>query len=297
MKKLLITLCLGFCSFNLGLAKESLDESPKAQVYTLYTQSQLDRFSFPLKVSIQELVQMLRDDLGMRVHFENECLSEEDACTAKDIVERYTSLGSLSEKEKFLLESAKKLVDSNKGYVVIDYPKQYLSLEPEDLLDSSTLIKKIEATNLYIVEHFNDGIIVYPKNVSYENVESFAGDFESFGDVRRKLDDLLRERNLYYFVVTNNPPKNYDFKVDVKGENFRIFLSKFAEKLGRDYVWNISGYEKGRRLSFNSLASRRQKEVSSSSRFVGHKRYFWNDLSYAQPKENNKGKTKIFTAN
>ena len=233
----------------------SLPILSNAVMPALYKESQLNQFSFPLKLSIEEVVQLLRNDLDMRIHFENERLSEKDAYTAKQVVERYNlqPLESLSQREKHLLSYAKELVNSNEGNMIIDYRKSYINLEPADLSDFSKLIEKIKSTNVYLVRISNGSIIIYPSNVSYENVESFYGDFKSLDNAYGKLEDLLKKRNLNFVIFNNTLPQNDNFKLDVKNEDFRIFLTRFAEAMGSNIVWGISGYEKGRRLSFFSI--------------------------------------------
>lgn len=231
---------------------------------TLCTQEQLSPYSFPLRLAVEDIVSMLRRDAGIKVHFEFESFTfKEGGLSASAIVEMYGTqpFSALSENQRHLLDYAKSCVREGKGNVVIDYRKVYVDLNKEDLLDIAKLISRLEGTHVYRVARFKDALIIYPGNVVYKRIGHFKGNFKSTMEAFVALSPELRERNLNFTVCSTGPRSpNYkelfnddlrdDLQMDIENEDFRLFLSEFAEALGPNVSWVIGGYANGRHMSF-----------------------------------------------
>ena len=79
--------------------------------------------------------------------------------------------------------------------------------------------------------------------------------FKTSKDAYQAIDQLLTDRNLSLMISNNRIPQNEknDIKLKIKNEDFRIFLARFAEAIGPNVVWNISGYDIGRHISFSEI--------------------------------------------
>ena len=217
--------------------------------------SVIEDFSFPMEISIESLVHVLRFELGLKVNFENERVKfKEDGLSAYEIVKMYDNIDAknLSVDKKNLLETAKEMLMRDEGHLIIDYKKTYIVLQKTDFMDLSKLIAKIKSTATYNVVISNSSIIIYPNNIHYQAVSHFEGSFNSFHEALEGIKWLLKERHLLLGnrgKITKSE-QNRKIILNVKNEDFRIFLTRFTEAIGNDYVWNITGYDSARRITF-----------------------------------------------
>ena len=221
---------------------------------TLYKAEDLGKFSFPLTLSIDELVETLRVDLGLRVHFEREIHDpDRDILTANEYVKLYGNLpdASLSSWQKNVIKIAKERINTGKGDQSFDMIRRYISLESHDLTDILKLIKKIESTEIYSIKISNGSIIVYPKGVSHENVGRFIVDAHTVGDAMSLLIKMLKERNIYSTLTdVGLYNKKKDVRLNIVNEDFHVFLARFSEAMGPNVAWHIEGFANARNISF-----------------------------------------------
>lgn len=251
-----------------------------SQKFRMYKECELSKISFPIKLCVQDIVQLLKIDLGLKVNFESESFAPvEGGLKASQIIKMYESKtdSELSKRERFLLEFAKNIIKTEKGDAIIDYLKRYAQFDKCDLMDFNKLVIKIESTNVYCVKILNDSIIIYPKNVSYKKVDNFCGEFSSYEDSLKKVDDILKEHELHIMEFFIGPVSNKDYKhwayprkaykkikIDVSDEDFRIFLVKYCEAIAPDVIWSISGYSSGRHIQFSRTLLQRFENFNDS---------------------------------
>ncbi len=220
----------------------------------MYQDAQLKEYSFPLKIPVESLVNMLRYHLGMRVNFEGERMTyEAGGIKARDAVAMYGDRpsASLCAHEKFVLGVAREQMAKNEGDTVIDYKRRYLELTPSDLKDLSALRKKIEATGVFLTDVSDGAITIYPKNSDYEKI-TFHGEFQSAAEAVLSLIKVLHERNMSLAGSNLVADKTHGpIRLNVENEDFRTFLTKFAHAIAPEAFWSISGYDNaGRTVGF-----------------------------------------------
>ena len=216
---------------------------------------QLEKQAFLTKMPVERLVELLRSDFGIKVHFEVSPVDlSKEGFTANSVIERYKSVPheSISSYERDVIEVSKILIKNNKGESIVDYSKPYILLNPSDLKDFSKLIKKIEETGIYLVHSSNGSIIIYPVKTSFKRVEKFNATFKTAADAYRALLPLLAERNLDLPWFGDQMPQisQDSITLNVKDEDFRIFITRFAEAIGSNVVWEIGGFTEIRNISF-----------------------------------------------
>lgn len=200
---------------------------------------------------------------GFRLNFEDVELVPEDEITVATALKRWGSLDPaiLSARQLYLLQRAKTLMSQGKaGMVVIDYDVQVIkgSDLAEDLIDVKQLLDRVALlVPGFSVSKSNGSWILARNDMNYSKVPELVIKDGTVSEAYQQLNDtVLKEAKLK--LVSFQPLPYADdgdrrIALNLRNVDLHTALTRFAESLGHDVVWSISGPSGNRMISFSRL--------------------------------------------
>lgn len=220
--------------------------------------SRINTLPIEFEASIEEIVHLMRFNLGIRVNFENEVRNfDSGRLSASQVLKM-----SEENPKRFLLpirqeylKWIKETISQGKGNSLVDHIKPYILLKRQDFLNLPFLLDKIRNTNVYDIHISNGSITIYPKNISYKKVLAFSGTFDNLQALQKSLIPILQERHLNLRISSTKREFPKAITLHFENEDFREFLSRISDVLGSNYVWSILGYKNARHISFVNISN------------------------------------------
>jgi len=244
-----------------------------ALVLILATQTGEPTSTHLKRVSIEGLIYRLRQG-GFRIHFERYPNQPEDAISLKEQIEIIEAIPAQerTEEETRLLKLCREWRASGDvpDHCIVNWKLTRFDFHyPKDIQDVCAVLDAIVKKNSnYSWKRISQSYVVYPKyRSSNKPIEPFSFQDADLNQARSaiikwvtkpcNLNHIERHRPLS-FVINET-----EYTLSCQGEDAHTVLTRFAEMLGPNIIWDALGTEKRRHFGFGNIP--RAKEAVEPS--------------------------------
>ncbi len=217
------------------------------------------------RISISDLVWLLRYRLAIKVHFIEASYGSQDAQTQK---ERYEEIATIAPQDRTEAEInfMECVSDPSFDRLVIGPKYQRETLNPDDFTTAASprpehIGRIIETTYTgYRVSFLNDSWLIEPK--ASQSISSTVSLKLDNSEMAPALDALQREVlkpfgiHIGFVASAFNKDRGGRISLDIRNTNLLICLAQFSEALGPDMICTIRGQNGFRKLQFNRINRR-----------------------------------------